>query len=187
MFGPGLFHDLTLRARAAILCLAAACLLLTAAAARAAPETPGAARFEYGYFCALEPVDHGVAEETVAGVVNLIEGRPDFLKTGPLVPAQIGLGFGVLVEAKPSHAGVADMLVTHPPMGPEGVTEQRWVTEVSGDLDYFGYTFDEDYELLPGEWVLSARSNGRLIYRVAFTVLDPALMPPASCGMVPMS
>ncbi len=188
MTGPGLFHVLRSRLPAAALWLAAAWLVLTAGALRAAPETPGAAAFRYGYFCALEPVDQGVAEETVAGVVNLIEGLPAFLNEGPLVPAQLGLGFGVLVQAKPGYAGMTEMHVTHPPMGPEGVTEQRWVTQLSGgEQDYFGYTFDEEYELLPGEWVLSARSNGRLIYRVAFTVLDPALMPPAACGRVPMS
>lgn len=190
MTGPGLFHARLHSApfRAVRLALAAVALLLAASAARAGAEAPGAETIQYGYFCALEPVDHGIAEDTVAGVVNLVEGRPTFLKTGPLVPAQIGLGFGVLVQAKPGFGGPVTMHVEHPPMGPEGVTQQRWVTHMSdAEVDYFGYTFDEAYELLPGEWVMTAESGGRLIYRVAFTVLDAALMPSASCGMVPMS
>jgi len=78
----------------------------------------------------LEPVDEGVAEGTISGTVSFVSGRPPFLREGHLVPAQIGIGFGVHVRALPDYAGPVSIYIEHPPMGPEGVTQQVWHTSI---------------------------------------------------------
>ncbi len=162
--------------------------LCAASGATAAPRTPGAAEFEYGYFCAMEPVDEGVAEGTISGTVSFVEGPPPFLNLGSLVPGQLGVGFGVHVRVRPEYEGMVTVLVEHPPMGPEGVTRQVWVTDLSSaEQEYLGYSFDEPYEVVKGQWIMSATANGRVIYEASFEVLDPVLMPPVTCGMAPMS
>ena len=156
--------------------------------ALAAPSTPGVAEFDYGYFCALEPVDEGVAEGTISGTVAYVEGPPPFISRGSLVPARIGVGFGVHVRVLPEYEGMVTVHVEHPPMGPDGVTRQVWVTDLSADeQEYLGYSFDHSYELVTGPWRMTATANGRVIYDASFEVLDPALMPPVVCTMVPMS
>lgn len=163
-------------------------LSVLAGAVQATPQSPGALTIDYGYFCALEPVDEGVAEGTISGTVSFVSGPPPFLRHGALVPAQIGIGFGVHVEPRLDFAGPVTVIIEHPPMGPDGVTRQTWDTQLSpGDTDYLGYSFDLDYELVTGPWRMSAESNGRLVYAVEFEVLDAALMPPSNCTMVPMS
>ncbi|WP_172300263.1 DUF3859 domain-containing protein [Pseudoruegeria sp. HB172150] len=168
--------------------LLAALLLTLPGALHAGAVSTGAAELDYGYFCALQPVDQGPAADTISGTVNFVEGRPDFLRRGSLVPAQMGLGFGVHVRPLPDYDGLVTVEVTHPPMGPQGVTHQTWVTELdSTELEYLGYSFDEDYELVEGVWTMKAQSEGRTIYEVAFTVVDADVLPPVTCEMVPMS
>lgn len=153
-----------------------------------APVSPGAVDFAYGYFCARDPSELIEAEGTVAGVVNLIEGVPPFIATGTTVPAQIGVGFGVHILVHPAFAGPVDLVIEHPPMGPDGVTRQTWTTDLrADDPDYLGYSFDRDYELLTGQWTITATTNGRLVYRASFDVVRASLMPPVPCGIVPIS
>ncbi len=69
--------------------------------ASAAPALPGVVKIEYGYFCALESVGEREAENTVSGLVRQVEGAPQFIEYGSLVPAVIGVGFGVYVQVEP--------------------------------------------------------------------------------------
>lgn len=166
-----------------------ACLgSVVAAQSDTASNAPGARFFDYGPFCAIETVDHQVAEDTISGVLNLVETTPTLYSHGPLVPAQIGIGFGVLIDVAPDFAGPATVVTTHPPMGPNGVTRQTWTTDyVTGDTSYNGFTFEYDYELVKGPWSISASNNGRLIYEAYFTVVDPMTLPPPPCGTAPLS
>lgn len=164
-------------------------LVFTAISAVAAPFGPGAAELEVGYFCAMEPVATQSAEDTVSGTVNIVDGSPAFIGPGPDVPARLGIGFGVKVRANPNAAGPVTVHVEHPPMGPNRVTQQSWTTDLSGiSTQYLGYTFEQEYEVLPGAWTMSASANGRPIYSVSFTVVDARQMPWVDCGwQVPMS
>lgn len=155
----------------------------------AEPSTPGAAYFAYGHFCSLDPVAEERSADTISGTVQLVEGLPEFAAEGPNVPAQIGVGFGVHVQTLPQYAGPVLIVTEHPPMGPEGVTRQSWVTSFSADAPtYVGYSFEYEYELLPGLWTLSAQANGREIYSVTFNVFRPAQSQGLSCrAFIPLS
>ena len=53
-------------------------------------RTPGAAHFAQGAFCAVEIVGEEVAEETISGTLNLVEGPPNFfIEGGRFVPKVI--------------------------------------------------------------------------------------------------
>ena len=154
--------------------LVTAIMLALAAPVHAAPDTPGAASFDYGYFCALEPIGEEETGDTVSGSVHFVEGLPIFAAHGPLVPAQLGIGFGVHVLVHTQYAGPALIVIEHPPMGPSNVTRQSWPTEFDAKkTSYVGYSFEYEYELLPGTWTMSAQANGRTIYRASFDVIRP--------------
>lgn len=168
--------------RTAILVLALCVTSLSAAAAPSA-SAPGAREFAYGYFCRLPPVGEGEAAGTVSGTVVFVEGPPVFQGYGPEVPAQLGVGFGVHVTVRPGFSGAATLTVEHPPMGPEGVTRQTWVKAFEpGVVNYTGYVFDHGYEILRGPWRMRAEINGRLMYDVAFEVVDRSELPAVRCS-----
>jgi len=157
-------------------------LMLSAQSARAEATSNGTTYFEFGIFCALETVEQREAKDTISGVVNLLAEAPVFLRKTTVVPAKIGIGFGIHVDIPAPLKGPVIMQTTHPPMGENGVTVERWDTEITpGRLNYNGFTFEYDYELLPGPWTIAALVNGRELYKVDFTVVDPALTPPISC------
>lgn len=164
-------------------------LLVSAVQAFAEARTPGASDFAMGAFCALETVGEEVAEGTITGTLNLVDGPPVFYSSSAVVPAQIGVGFGIHLDVAPRFEGPAVVTTTHPPMGTEGVTRQTWQTEYApGNLAYNGFTFEYAYELVQGAWTISASSlDGREIYHAAFTVVDPKFAPPPPCGTAPLS
>ena len=138
------------------------------------PVTPGAVEFAYGSFCSMEPTSEVVAEDTIAGTISNYSERPEFIWSGTTVPAVLGLSFGVHVKVALPLEGPVRFHVAHPPMGPEGTTEQSWIGSLSADdLLYIGFSFDHDYERVTGPWTLSARSGDILIYEITFDVVDP--------------
>lgn len=151
-------------------------------------RAPGAAFFATGAFCAVEIVGEEVAEGTLSGTINLVDGPPEFYAAGPVVPAQIGIGFGIHLDVDPDFAGHATVTTTHPPMGTSGITSQTWqTTYTAGNLAYNGFTFEFDYELVVGPWTISAEADGREIYFAEFDVVDPMFAPPPPCGSAPLS
>jgi len=164
-------------------------LLLLPTTTLADTQSPGAARFEHGFFCAMEPISFEEASDTVSGTVTIVADEPIFLAPGPQVPAQLGIGFGVIIQPLPQYAGPVTISVQHPPMGPNGVTRQSWQADLfAEDSTYLGFTFEQRYEVVRGPWTLSAQSNGRPIYEVNFVVTDPARLRPVTCGeQVPLS
>lgn len=162
--------------------------ICVATALAAQSRAPGGAFFAKGAFCAVEIVGEEVAEGTLSGTLNLVDGPPTFFSEGPVVPAQIGIGFGIHLDVEPAFAGSATVTTTHPPMGPEGVTRQTWVTNYQpGSLAYNGFTFEYDYELVTGLWTISAEAEGREIYHAEFNVIDPRFAPAPPCGTAPLS
>jgi len=172
--------------------LACLCAVLSGAMAGseagAAINSPGAERIDYGYLCQLPTAEIVEAPNTVSGELNLVDGIPVFFRRTTTIPAQIGLSFGVTVDVSPGFIGSAVIETRHPPMGPEGIETESWVTEFTADsTGYAGFTFDFDYELLPGTWTFVATANGRLIYEVDFEVVRVEGGPVIDCRGMPLS
>jgi hypothetical protein len=147
--------------------------------------------FEAGVFCAPPTAGTNPAPDTVAGTTHIVDVTPEFLSNSRQVPAVIGLGFGVLAKAKRDDLRDVTMIVTHPPMGPDGVTRQSFMTSITADIASMTYyQFDRESELLPGVWTLEAVHEGETVYRARFTVVPPEALPAvaAACGgSVPVS
>lgn len=138
----------------------------------------------YGVYCADAPIEVQEAPETAAGVVNIMPGLPEFRAVTILVPAQIGIGFGVLVQAREGLVlDPAIVTITHPPYPDTGIEVERWVTAVDGEgPGLIGFSFEIDSELVPGRWTFETEHQGELLFRIDFEVVPPALLPDLAQG-----
>ncbi|MBF9034889.1 DUF3859 domain-containing protein [Rhodobacterales bacterium HKCCE2091] len=135
----------------------------------------------YGIYCATEPVRQDPAPETASGVINIVDGLPEIVARQFVVPAEEGIGFGVLVQLADGIAydNVA-VTVTHPPFPGSGVEIERWTTSLDAEgYSLMGFTFETPEEEVPGEWTFSATIDGELLYHAEFQVVAPELAPNA--------
>lgn len=144
------------------------------------------ASVQSGVVCPPPSVGTSPAPDTVAGTTHLIEEEPPFVSLSNRVPAVLGIGFGTKAMSE-AVAGIDNvtMTVTHPPMGDQGATVQSFQTRISGlDPSLTFYQFDFDYELVRGIWRMEASKDGKVLYRTAFEVVAPQLVPElaAVCG-----
>lgn len=140
---------------------------------------PAIASLETGVICPPESTGTRVAPDTVAGVTNVIANEPPFVSTVNKVPAVMGIGFGAKAMSETAF-GVDNvtMTITHPPMGPEKATQQSFLTSISGTKTSITfYQFDYDYELLPGEWTMTATDGDTVLYTTSFQVVPPNQVP----------
>ncbi len=137
------------------------------------------ASVEAGLSCAF-PVDGKTdAPGTVAGSVNVVRDPAGFMTKGRVVPAVLGFEFGVRARlADPMRSQVVTIVVTHPPIGPEGITKETWDTTLDGMESLLNsYRFEKTSELVTGRWAISAVAGSQTLYRVAYDVVDPASVP----------
>lgn len=53
-------------------------------------------------------------------------------------------------------------------------TVDSYATPVSSNLVYSGWSFDQPWELQPGDWTLTFRHEGRVVAAKTFTVSVPS-------------
>lgn len=143
--------------------------------------------FEAGVLCAQDSGVVREAPDTVSGTTHVVEEAPPFVSNGRVVPAVIGIGFGVKsgLAADFPLEGVT-MTVTHPPFAGSGATQQSFETLIRTEDDpgITFYQFDYGYELALGEWTMMARAGGVTLYEATFTVVPPSALPELAgvCG-----
>lgn len=143
--------------------------------------------FEGGVLCATEGGVVRQAPDTLAGTTHVIEDAPPFVSNGRLVPAVLGIGFGVRsgLAGDAAQDGVL-MTVTHPPLAGSGTTKQSFTTHIGSELDpgVTFYQFDYPYELALGDWTMTATFGAVTLYETTFTVVPPAALPELAgvCG-----
>ena len=145
--------------------------------------------YEAGVLCAQDPSTVREAPDTVAGTTHVIEDAPPFVSNGRVVPAVIGIGFGVRAGlfGDIGQDGIV-MRVTHPAMtgGGQGATEQSFITNIGSEFSpgITFYQFDYGYELALGDWTMTATSGGVTLYETTFTVVPPSALPELAgvCG-----
>lgn len=141
---------------------------------------PGLATLIYGVYCTGEPVREDPAPETASGIINIVPTIPEFRFRQKIVPAETGIGFGVLATAPDDvlHDPVT-VTVTHPPYPANGIEVERWITSVGSDgPSLMGFSFDTEEELVLGEWTFSASTpDGEELFFIAFEVVRPEFMP----------
>ena len=134
---------------------------------------------EYGLVCDLRISGTEIAPDTDKGEINVIAGDFAFTTHGNVVPAVLGMSFGIKTRSiSPDYIEGVLFKSTHPPLKDSGVTEESWFGSI-GPEEYSSqlYSFEVPTELVTGEWTLSAHKDEELIYRIVFNVVSPDKAP----------
>ncbi|MCK0169392.1 DUF3859 domain-containing protein [Jannaschia sp. S6380] len=145
-------------------------LLFCAAAAQAQVRL-----VEAGIICPREARGELIeAPGTEAGHIRRIEEGMSFDLLDRIVPTMDDLSFGFRTALKPG-ATTRDVtvVVTHPPMGPRGVEREEWDDVIEAGTESLNlFTFEEDYEKVPGRWTFAIEIDGEPVVTVPFEVTE---------------
>lgn len=122
----------------------------------------------------------GIANKSL----DAISGAVMFLQRTDLIPGHLNTHFGYTFEIAGLPAGAHAQLTcvtSHPPIAtPDGrvVTQHRWNFDRPVPSDgvlqsFMGYTLEEDYEIVYGEWVMEVLLDGKRLLQKKFVVFDP--------------
>lgn len=128
---------------------------------------------EAGIVCPRETSGELVeAPGTEAGVIRRIEQETTFDLSEQIVPTMTDLSFGFRTALKPgARAMGVTVVITHPPMGPRRVTREEWEDRIEAGADNLNlFTFEHDYEKVPGLWTFSIEVDGAPVVSVPFEV-----------------
>lgn len=165
-------------------CIAALHFAGAAFAQPAPPEhAPRVAELEVGIFCALQAMDRMPAPGTTSGWIHAANGLLAFhWPDRQVVPAALGLAFGVQARTHPGQAAASvEMHVFRPGSTAPDVWGSS-LGETAGSMAFF--RFDRPDELLIGTWVFEAWEKDERLYRVEFDVVPAVAMPGivGACG-----
>jgi hypothetical protein len=153
---------------------------------RAEPALPQAdplvATLKVGVFCALQAMDQRPAPGTLSGWIHVPDGLIDFhWPDRQVVPAVLGLAFGVKSQMVPGVFASGEMRVYRPGRA----TPETWDSTFSDTGEQFGFfRFDREDELIPGIWRFEAWEGATRLYSVEFEVVPAAALPDIAqaCG-----
>lgn len=159
-----------------------AALLLLASPALAGPDSfvkPPMELVEFGVICDLKPDEQREAPGTVSGVLNLVNQSAPVDVATPMVPAELGLSFGVRARlSETSPGGMYTVIVTHPPMGPNGQQVETWEADLGpGDPTLNLFTFELPYELVEGPWRFQLQMSDEVLLQQDFVVTPKGTVP----------
>lgn len=149
-------------------------ILLTARSAPAV-EVTGAEIVEFGTFRKLAVSENSRAPKSLTGEIHAVrEAVLD--ESGTDIHASLGTSFGVRVKinGKPADAPVtctfrwAHPKMTDPGTGKVSETDEWEATATIGLAQYTGFTFDADWELVPGKWTLQLIYDGKVLAEKTF-------------------
>jgi len=133
---------------------------------------------EYGVFCVDPGVGRLPAPNTEAGYITLVETPPQLVKQGNRAPAILDLSFGVRWSIAGDLPQDVEIQIIRPRQDRASpLTESYTSVTLPYDLRSTLWTFDLASELATGLWVMEARSDARLLWRVSFDVVDAGEMP----------
>jgi hypothetical protein len=135
---------------------------------------------EYGIYTASAQGRPVAAPGTATGAVTPLSNMQHTVTTRT-VPAQLGVrfGFGYIVVGAPLGAQVSIHSVTifpspglHDPASsqPKTRSEYDWTTTI-GEQSFRIYTFDSDWEIVPGVWTQQLWYQGRMLAEQKFTIV----------------
>ena len=154
-----------------------ALLLAAAAPLQADPAPPfagpGITLDAVGIFCRIGTTRREAAPGTTLGYVQLLEGMPELAFRQQLVPARLGVQFGVIVISDRDIAGVRNET-----WKPGASMAEVWSADLTAGIPRSrGFSFDFADELLPGVWRMQAFDGATLLYEVEFEVRPADQLP----------
>lgn len=167
-----------------------AAFTLLALPVQAAAQT--AAPLEFGVFCTRERMEQQAAPDTVQGAINIVPGGNQIRWSQAQVPTAIGVGFGIWYDVSDLGPGMIETVITHPPVGADGIKRESWQSAfVPGDSDrrYTGFSMEYDEELVQGLWQFRIYHDGQLIAQQQFHLVPESNFPTivAACSGVVLS
>lgn len=157
-------------------------LSLVALCACDAPvKTPQSVQLlEFGTFKKLASHDDVRAPGAIAGARHAVS-KVELLECTTNIPARVGTSFGfrVMMPGKPSGnvvpctAKCLHPRLTDPSSGHSSEVEEWDTSGLAGEEGYTGYTFDNDWELVPGPWTIQVFVNSKLMIEKIFNVYSP--------------
>jgi len=131
-----------------------------------------------GFLCNVIDSGSELAEDTLEGRTDLMDAHMLRVIPTSIAPAARGIHIGVVLQRDPLYTSPVRAVTTHPPMGPDGVTQQSFFTNQTPDgMIGVGWEFEFAYEMLPGDWSIALYDGDILLHRARFTVVPPALFP----------
>ncbi|MGH1416098.1 MAG: DUF3859 domain-containing protein [Pelagimonas sp.] len=148
-------------------------LLVTPHMVMAADDVSPVTMLDYGVICDIKLGGTEPAPDTASGVINLIDQKKEVDVATAFVPAHIGLSFGLrTVLRDETELNGAKMRIIHPPMGPDGITQQSWHAPMRGNDPLVNlYSFETDDELVLGLWTFQLIHEGKVLIEQGFQVL----------------
>lgn len=137
------------------------------------------AQLTRGLICAPPEGGRRDAPDTASGWIHVPVHPIEIRLEGTTAPALLGTGFGVryVLEGTGMPMPVR-YSITHPPLPPEGVTQQSWDALVlPGAPEQVFFQFDIEDELQPGRWSFTAHAGPRELFHAAFDVVTPDTVP----------
>ena len=160
--------------------------LCSAASATIAPAPPvksaDLADFSVGVLCSPRVIDRAAAPNTSLGYTSVVAAVPKFNFAQQLVPAALGVSFGVRFTPAHALAGVRNLTYR-----PGVATPDVYYSDVRAKPIYRGFGFEEPDELILGKWRLESWHGDQLLYRVDFEVVPAQSLPDVQAQCQSMS
>jgi hypothetical protein len=131
----------------------------------------------------IDLADVGLYSVTRSGDAAAPKTEIKFYQQTTRVPARIGVRFGIRFSIGGSPVGRRVALdekwtypapgLRNPKTGTTTVGGTRTVQTAIGENGMRGYSFDNDWELVPGAWTIELSSGGRKLLSQTFTVFKP--------------
>lgn len=157
---------------------ASAALLVCVSALAGAPVRAGPAAIEIVEFGEFEAWDEGsrqAPDTTKGSIASVAESR--LVRRTTCIPARPGVRFGIRTRlALPIGGREVRFEIEHPPFRlPDGrqPTREAWSSLLTGEPQYYGWRFDEPYELVQGRWTMTIVLDGHVAARQVFEVVGP--------------
>lgn len=147
--------------------------------AQAQDAEPGVQLLDYGVICDIELQGERAAPMTESGKLNIIDQDRGIDLTINSIPAEIGLSFGIQTMLPDNiDLSAARVVVTHPPMGKDGVQWQSWNASMDfGSPSINLFTFEHGYELVEGRWTFQVVTDETILLEQAFDILPRGSVP----------
>ena len=155
-----------------------AIFLILACASVHAQKVTGAEIVEYGIIKKI--ISQGLldAPKTLTGKTNnaIVD---ELVQSTTTIEASIGTTFGIFVKllGEPEGAVVTSHFrcihpkLTDPVSGHSGETDEWESPRPIGTPRYVSYTFDHEWELVPGKWTIQVLDGGKVLAEKTFDVI----------------
>ena len=149
------------------------CLLGCAGSQVERKNVDGAKILDYG-MCTINLKETAPSDTTASGGYNATEGVIFTSKTTN-IPAEKGISFGIkyVVDGDPEGSKIKLKVVAIHPSIKGKIRSSAMVDAKAGTWRADFYTFNEDYELVEGEWIFQVYWKDNLLIDQSFTVSKP--------------